>query len=87
MLPSVKNVDQALELLAKDKSLALSCIAEAGKRNLLGRRFAAPWGGPEVSLFQHLLHMVAHLAQHKGQLFYYLKLMGMDLKTDDLWGA
>jgi uncharacterized damage-inducible protein DinB len=47
----------------------------------------APWGGPGASLFQHLLHMVAHLAQHKGQLFYYLKLMGKDLKTGDLWGA
>ena len=70
MLPSVKNVDQTLQLLAKDKSLALRCIAEAGERNLLGWRLAAPWGGPEVSLFQHLLHMVAHLAQHKGQLFY-----------------
>ena len=31
--------------------------------------------------------MIAHLAQHKGQLFYYLKLMGKDVKTDDLWGA
>jgi uncharacterized damage-inducible protein DinB len=86
-LPSVKNVNQALELLAKDRSLALRCIAEAGERNLLGRRLLAPWGGPGASLFQHLLHMVAHLAQHKGQLFYYLKLMGKDLKTGDLWGA
>jgi hypothetical protein len=86
-LPSVQTVDQALELLAEDRSLALSCIAEAGEKNLMNWRSRAPWGGPEASLFQHLLHMVAHLAQHKGQLFYYLKLMGKDLKTGDLWGA
>jgi uncharacterized damage-inducible protein DinB len=54
---------------------------------LLANRFTAPWGGSELSLFQHLLLMIAHLAQHKGQLFYYLKLMGKDLNTSDLWGA
>jgi uncharacterized damage-inducible protein DinB len=86
-LPSVVSVEQALELLAKDRSLAVSCIAAAGEGNLLGRRVAAPWGGAEVSLFQHLLHIIAHLAQHKGQLFYYLKLMGKDVDTSDLWGA
>jgi uncharacterized damage-inducible protein DinB len=86
-LPSVVSVAQALELLAEDRSLAVSCILAAGEETLLGRRLAAPWGGAEVSLFQHLLRTVAHLAQHKGQLFYYLKLMGKDLDTRDLWGA
>jgi hypothetical protein len=27
-----------------------------------------------------------HLAQHKGQLFYYLKLQGKPVNTTDLWG-
>jgi uncharacterized damage-inducible protein DinB len=39
------------------------------------------------SLFEHLLRMIAHLAQHKGQLFYYLKLMGKEVNTSDLWGG
>jgi hypothetical protein len=86
-LPSVVTVGQALELLANDRRLALSCIAAADEEDLLERRVIAPWGGPEASLFEHLLHMIAHLAQHKGQLFYYLKLMGKDVKTCDLWGA
>jgi hypothetical protein len=38
-------------------------------------------------LSQQLLRMIAHLAPHKGQLFYYLKLVGKDVKTGDLWGA
>jgi uncharacterized damage-inducible protein DinB len=86
-LPSVVSLEQALELLARDRRLAASCIEAAAEGNLLDRSVAAPWGGPEVSLFQHLLHMVAHLAQHKGQLFYYLKLMGKDVDTGDLWGT
>jgi uncharacterized damage-inducible protein DinB len=86
-LPSVESIAQALELLAEDRNLALGCIAEVDEAKLLAETFAAPWGGSKVSLFQHLLHMIAHLVQHKGQLFYYLKLMGQDLNTSDLWGA
>jgi uncharacterized damage-inducible protein DinB len=86
-LPRVKTVAEGLALLAADRRLAMDCVLAAGEANLLERRLAAPWGGPEMSLFQQLLRMIAHLAQHKGQLFYYLKLMGKDVKTDDLWGA
>jgi uncharacterized damage-inducible protein DinB len=86
-LPSVESVGQALELLANDRSLALRCIGEVEEAELLAKRFTAPWGGSEMSLFQHLSLMIAHLAQHKGQLFYYLKLMEKDLTTSDLWGA
>jgi hypothetical protein len=85
-LPSVESVEQALRLLTEDRKLALTCIADANEGELLGDAFPAPWGGPELPLFHHLLKMVAHLAQHKGQLFYYLKLMGKDVDTRDLWG-
>ena len=86
-LPSITSVDEALRLLEADRTLALDAIAQTGEAELLAGRRAAPWGGAEASLFQHLLHMIAHLAQHKGQLFYYLKLMGRDVRTADLWGA
>ena len=87
MLLSVDSVKQALELLANDRNLALRCIEETEKAKLLAEKITAPWGGPEASLFQHLLLMIAHLTQHKGQLFYFLKLMGNDINTSDLWGA
>ncbi len=86
-LPRVESVHRALEMLAADRDVALGCIRAAGESDLLERRVAAPWGGPAVSLFQQILRMIAHLAQHKGQLFYYLKLMGKDVGTADLWGA
>ncbi len=86
-LPAVGSVAEARRLLAEDRAVALHAIAAAGERDLLERRSTAPWGGSEASLFEHLLHMIAHLAQHKGQLFYYLKLMGRDVSTPDLWGV
>lgn len=86
-LPAVASVGQALEMLEADRALALACIAETRDADLLAQQVAAPWGGPAMPLFQQLLHMIAHLSQHKGQLFYYLKLMGKDVGTSDLWGA
>jgi uncharacterized damage-inducible protein DinB len=86
-LPSVTTVREALDLLAADRRLAIRCIHDLDEAALLQRDVAAPWGGPAMPLFQQLLCMVAHLAQHKGQLFYYLKLMGKDLRTPDLWGT
>ena len=86
-LPSARSVGQALALLEEDRRLTLDNLATVREDDLLARRSSAPWGGPVESLFQHLLHMIAHLAQHKGQLFYYLKLMGKDVATPDLWGT
>ena len=86
-LPTVLSVQEALDLLAEDRRVSLSCITAAGEANLLARRMTAPWGGPELSLFQQLLEMLKHLAQHKGQLFYYLKLMGKRVDSRDLWGG
>jgi len=85
-LPYVDSVEQAVELLEEDRKLTLQCINEVKEEDLLRQKMTAPWGGPEMTLFQHLLMMIAHLTQHKGQLFYYLKLMGKDVNTSDLWG-
>jgi hypothetical protein len=86
VMGAVKSVAEALELLRQDKETARKYIAEAGEANLLTKKLSAPWGGPEMTLFQHLYHMVGHLGQHKGQLFYYLKLYGKNVNTGHLWG-
>ena len=85
MLP-YDSVEEALKALAADKAMALEYIGKAGEANLLTRRMVAPWGGPEVTLYQHLMTSLQHLGQHKGQLFYYLKLQGKDVNTMHLWG-
>ena len=86
-LPAVDSIDQALRLLEEDRQLALRHLDELPEERLSGERAPAPWGGPELTLFQHLLHMIEHQAQHKGQLYYYLKLLGQDVNTSHLWGV
>jgi uncharacterized damage-inducible protein DinB len=85
-MPAAGSVEEARRLLGEDRDLARRQLEGVNDGRLLGDRSPAPWGGPEVTLFQHLESMVAHLAQHKGQLFYYLKLMGQDVNTSNLWG-
>ncbi len=86
-MPSVNSVAEALAALEGDRRLALQMIDEAGERAISTRKVVAPWNpGTKLPLGQRLLHMLAHLAQHKGQLFYYLKLMGRPVNTGHLWG-
>lgn len=83
---SVESVAEAKAELAKDKARALETVEQAGNEVLGGRLVAAPWDPTERLLGQHLLQMVAHLNQHKAQLFYYLKLQGKPVNTFTMWG-
>lgn len=86
-IPAVANVDEAISLLSSDRDLCMNVLSEVADERLLSERSSAPWGGPEVTLFQHCTSMIWHLGQHKGQLFYYLKLQGKDVNTMHLWGG
>lgn len=87
-LATVASVAEARALLAADKQVALAMVAQAGEADLENRITVAPWDPNDPKpLGMHLFGMVLHLNQHKGQLFYYLKLMGRDVNTMDLWGA
>ncbi len=85
--PAVDSLEEALERLAEDRAMCLEMLSGLGDERLLGERSAPPWGGPERTLLQHLQECIWHLGQHKGQLFYYLKLQGKDVNTMDLWGG
>jgi uncharacterized damage-inducible protein DinB len=87
-LPAVASVAEARKLLAADKQVALAMVTQAGEDNLENQLATAPWE-PDAAkpLGQHLFGMVMHLNQHKGQLFYYLKLMGREVNTMHLWGV
>ena len=62
-------------------------VKTAGEEKLGTLEMAAPWEpGTQRLLGQHLLQMVTHLAIHKAQLFYYLRLMGRKVDTTTLWG-
>lgn len=84
---TVASAEEALEQLEADKKLAFEMFEKAGEERLINEKSSPPWGGPESTLFQHCHEMIGHLAQHKGQLFYYLKLQGKDVNTMHLWAG
>ena len=83
---TVESVEEAKKLLAEDKALTLRLIADAGEQALTEKVVPAPWDPTLRPLGQHMLAMIQHLAQHKGQLFYYLKLQGKPVTTWTLYG-
>jgi hypothetical protein len=84
--PSVASVQKAKDTLAADKRLTLETIANAGEKALAKRRVTAPWDPRERILAEGILESIEHLASHKAQLYYYLKLQGVDVNTGHLWG-
>ena len=82
----VESVEEAKTLLAEDKSLTLRLIEQVGEEALAERQTPAPWDPTMRPLGQHMLGMIQHLGQHKGQLFYYLKLQGKLVSTWTLYG-
>jgi uncharacterized damage-inducible protein DinB len=85
-LPTVESVAEARRLLREDKETAFEMLAASGEEQLAHAPAPAPWDPTEMVLGHRLLQMVDHQKQHKGQLFYYLKLQGKPVGTRELWG-
>ncbi len=86
-LPTVKSVADAVKRIEADHRTALEMVAKAGESDLATKKVAAPWDPTELLLGEQCLMMIdAHLATHKAQLFYYLKLMGKPVHTGHLYG-
>jgi uncharacterized damage-inducible protein DinB len=86
-LPAIGSVAEAKQLLEEDRQMAFAMLAARDEEALAHDNAPAPWDPTEMTLGHRLLQMVDHLKQHKGQLFYYLKLQGKPVKTADLWGT
>ena len=88
MLPTITSVDEAKRLFAEDIKLAIEMIDKTGEEDLQLRAVTVPWNPKEKEMLGWMVHeMIQHLHQHKGQLFYYLKLQGKPVSTPDLWGG
>jgi uncharacterized damage-inducible protein DinB len=86
-MPSIASLADCKRLLAEDKALALEMLARASDEELATKQVVAPWNPDNpMRLGYRLLQMVTHLASHKAQLFYYLKLQGQAVHTGHLWG-
>ena len=84
-MPRARSLDEVRTALAADIKLALAMIDEAGELALAERIVTAPWRLTPLPLGYQLLTMVNHLAQHRDQLFYYLKLRDKEVHTGHLW--
>jgi uncharacterized damage-inducible protein DinB len=86
-LPSIASIAECKLLLAEDQALALEMLARCTEDELASKQVVAPWNPDHpMDLGYSLLQMVTHLASHKAQLFYYLKLQGKPVHTGHLWG-
>jgi uncharacterized damage-inducible protein DinB len=87
MLPTIGSIDECKRLLAEDRALALEMLEQCSEEDLSTKQVTAPWNPDNpMGLGYRLLQMVTHLATHKAQLFYYLKLQGKPVHTGHLWG-
>ncbi len=86
-LPAVASVAEARRLVCEDRQVALEMLFVCSEDDLGHKPAPAPWDPTPMMLGHRILQMVDHLKQHKGQLFYYLKLQGKSVSTPDLWGA
>lgn len=85
-MATVETVAEAKRLLAQDKQVAYDMLNAVSEEEIDTKLVTAPWDPTEVRLGLQLLSMVNHLAQHKGQLFYYLKMQGKPVSTFQLYG-
>jgi uncharacterized damage-inducible protein DinB len=86
VMPTTDSVAAARKELADDKQLSLDMLAQISDEDLDHKPAPAPWDPRPMILGHRLLSMVLHIAQHKGQLYYYLKLQGNPVNTGTLWG-
>jgi uncharacterized damage-inducible protein DinB len=85
-LPTAESITKVKELLKEDEKMALEILDKCSEERLANEIAKAPWDQLEPVLGQRLMQMVDHLKQHKGQLFYYLKLQNKPVNTGHLWG-
>ena len=85
-MSTIGSVKEAIELLEEDKKVALDILGKCSEDTLANKTATAPWDPVEKILGYQLFQMVGHLASHKAQLFYYLKLQGKSVNTQTLWG-
>jgi len=85
-LPTIGSVAETKDLLKQDEKLAFEILEKCSDEDLRNKPAPSPWDSTPMILGHRLLEMVDHLRQHKGQLFYYLKLQGKPVNTGHLYG-
>ena len=80
------GIREALGKLEKDKATLRDTLDDMSEEDFTNRVFAVPWGWKTKFEIMSLAFL-AHFNNHKMQLFTYLKLLGLPVNTETLYGA
>jgi hypothetical protein len=80
------GVQEALKRLDKDKKVLESALEGISEADFTNRVVSVPWGWKgKVEVMG--VSFLGHFNNHKMQLFTYLKLLGLPVNTETLYGA
>jgi len=80
------SFQEALDRLAKDSRILRSTLDGITDADFTNRIVSVPWGW-NAKLEIMAVHFLVHFSHHKMQLFSYLKLLGLPVNTESLYGA
>ena len=80
------GVQEALSRLAKDKMTLRATLEAISEEDFTNRVVSVPWGWKTKFEIMSVAFL-GHFNNHKMQLFMYLKLLGLPVNTETLYGA
>ena len=83
-LPSC-SAQEALDKLEKDKKVLRQVLHGMSEQDFTNKVFSVPWGWKAKSE-RMAIDFLGHFTNHKMQLFTYLKLLGLPVNTETLYG-
>jgi len=83
-LPSC-SPQEALDKLEKDKKVLRQILGGVSEEDFTNKVVSVPWG-MTAKVERIAISFLNHLSNHKMQLFTYLKLLGLPVNTETLYG-
>ncbi len=80
------GVQEALSKLEKDKSTLREALDGMSEADFTNRVVSVPWGW-KAKMEIMSVSFLGHFNNHKMQLFTYLKLLGLPVNTESLYGG
>jgi uncharacterized damage-inducible protein DinB len=76
---------EALDKLEKDKKILRQALEGVSEQDFTNKVVSVPWG-VTAKMERMAIHFLEHFTNHKMQLFTYLKLLGLPVNTETLYG-
>lgn len=80
------GIQEALAKLEKDKTVLRSTLDGISEDDFTNRVVSVPWGW-NAKFEMMSLNFLGHFNNHKMQLFIYLKLLGLPVNSETLYGV